>query len=331
VNGRVLKVPNFSYGSRVANAPPNFSYPAYLNINRTQDFAASLLKVLGDHTFKGGFYLNHSFKAENLGTQLGSVSFQQDAVGTNPFDTSFGFANAAIGAFSSYQQASKYTEISAVYNQIEGYVQDNWKVNQRLTLDYGLRFVHPDAVRDALNQESNFLPEKWVLGQAPRLYVAGCANGVYPCSGTNRQAMDPVTGAFLGPNTTLAIGSLVPSSGNKVNGLLNNFGDKAGWSYPKLKVGPRFGTAYDLTGTQKYVLRGSAGVFYDRASTSQYYQVANPPNVQNVTIRFGQLQTLKTSGLQVEGAPAMTVIKYHMNVPTSVQWNAGMQRHCRTH
>ena len=31
--------------------------------------------------------------------------------------------------------------------------------------------------------------------------------------------MNPVTGQFLGPNSTLAIGALVPNSGNPTNGL----------------------------------------------------------------------------------------------------------------
>ena len=46
------------------------------------------------------------------------------------------------------------------------------------------------AVRHA-GQASNFLPDKWSLGSAPTLYVAGCADGVYPCTGNNRQAMNP--------------------------------------------------------------------------------------------------------------------------------------------
>ena len=37
------------------------------------------------------------------------------------------------------------------------------------------------------------------LGAAPQLFVPGCANGVYPCSGNNRQAMNPANGQFLGP------------------------------------------------------------------------------------------------------------------------------------
>src|SRR5205085_8679615 len=141
------------WGGRVANAPPTLGFPGWLNINSTHDFAISLTKIVGRHTMKTGFYTTHSYKAEQVGAQaFGTINFQQDAVGTNPFDTSFGFANAAIGTFSAFTQAQKYVETNSVYNNTEWYVQDNWKANARLTLDYGLRFVHQQAQYDRLCQ-----------------------------------------------------------------------------------------------------------------------------------------------------------------------------------
>ena len=61
--------PVFNWGSRIGAAPPNQRYPGWLNINRTQDVAISMTKVAGRHTFKGGFYNNHSFKAQNTGVR----------------------------------------------------------------------------------------------------------------------------------------------------------------------------------------------------------------------------------------------------------------------
>src|SRR4029079_13409504 len=131
----------------------------------------SLTKVMGRHTMKTGFYNSHSLKRENsvhvAAASFGALTCQQDAVGTNPFDTSFGFANAAIGSFSSFSQASRYVEGTFTYNNTEGYVQDNWKVNNKLTLDYGVRMVHAQPQHDALLQSGNFLPDKWVQSQAP--------------------------------------------------------------------------------------------------------------------------------------------------------------------
>ncbi len=272
---QIWKVPSFSWGSRiVANnnnqgAPPNIIYPGFININTTQDFSISLTKVMGRHTPKMGFYITHSLKRENNvsgGDNFGSISFANDTAGVNAFDTSFGFANAAIGSFSSFTQASAYQEGTFKYNNIEGYIQDNWRVNNKLTLDYGVRFVHAQPQHDALLQSGNFLLDKFSIGAAPRLYVAGCANGQFPCTGTNRQAQNPITGAFLGPNSTLAIGTLVPNSGDLKNGLFQSGKEIADTTYkfPMLNVGPRFGMAYDLTGQQQFVLRGSTGLYFDR-------------------------------------------------------------------
>ena len=158
--GQPRRRPNNNQG-----APPNINFPGFLNINTTQDVVISLTKVKGSHTFKTGFYNSHSLKRENnvqgAADNFGTLSFANDTVGTNPFDTSFGFANAAIGSFSSYAQASRYVEGTFKYNNIEGYVQDNWKVNNQLTLDYGVRFVHAQPQHDSLLQSGNFLPDKW--------------------------------------------------------------------------------------------------------------------------------------------------------------------------
>ena len=84
--------------------------------------------------------------------------------------------------------------------------------------------------------------------------------------------------------------------------------------------------AYDLTGRQKMVLRGGAGLFFDRPSgNSIYSQVQNPPTYTSVTVRNAQLQTLASGGLTIAGAPALNVFEYAGNLPSSTQWNGGLQ------
>ena len=328
---RMAKVPTFGFGGRVANSPPTLGFPGWFNINSTHDFSVSLTKVKGRHTFKAGFYNTRSYKAEQTSNNaFGNINFQHDAVGTNPFDTSFGFANAAIGTFSSFLQAERYVETASIYNNREAYIQDNWKVTNRLTFDYGLRFVHQQAQYDTLRQASNFLPEEWSISQAPAMYVAGCANNVYPCSGTNRQAMNPLTGQFLGPNSTSAIGTLVPNTGNLTNGLFlpgeGPLPDRATFFAPTLAVGPRFGMAYDLTGEQRMVLRGGAGLYFDRpSSTTVSAGVNNPPTSRTITVQFGQLQNLGRGGLTTQGAPTLAGLQLKTKLPKSTQWNVGVQ------
>ena len=96
-------------------------------------------------------------------------------------------------------------------------MQDNWKVNGRLTLDYGMRFVHATPQYDKLGQGTNFLPDKWTVGSAPQFYRPGCAVTVAAgtaCPAASLQALNPVTGQLLGPNSSLAIGTIVQGSGN---------------------------------------------------------------------------------------------------------------------
>ena len=280
--------PIFNWGGRIGAAPPNQRYPGWLNINRTQDVAISLTKIAGRHTLKGGFYNNHSYKAQNVGAGgglsfQGTVNFGND--NNNPLDTGFGYANAATGIFTQYQQAEKFVEGSMIYNNTEFYIQDNWKVNNRLTLDYGMRFTRQQPQYDQFQQMSNFFPDEWNAAQTQALYVPGCSNGAATCTGNTLNAMNPRTGQVVLPpagsnNTQVLIGTPVPGSGNSLNGI-KQAGDGIsdyGYTWPTLVFGPRFGAAYDISGDQSLIIRGGAGLFYDRPDGNTVFSIpGNPP------------------------------------------------------
>src|SRR6185436_6351210 len=274
------------------------------------------------------YYYYNSVQRRGEGAFNGSISFTNDET-NNPFDTSFPFANAAIGTFQTYSQLSRWAEGSYTAINHEAYIQDNWKVTPSLTLDYGLRFVHQVPQYDAYLKAANFFPQDWVASQAPTLYVAGCANLQPTCTGTNRQAMNPLTGQFLGTNSTVAIGTLVPGTGNTTNGIKIPGQDiaKTHLVYPGLAVAPRVGAAWDLSGKQTFIVRGGAGLFFDRppASPNVYDTDQNPPFTRNVQLRYGKLQDLSTAGLQTEAPPTLTIWQYNMPLPSSTQWNVGTQ------
>jgi hypothetical protein len=341
---RINLPPAFGWGSRIQGTagvgalpgPPNQVFPGFLNINRTQDAAVSLTKVWAAHTIKAGFYNNHSFKAQNTGAGgvpnlgfQGYVNFGNDT--NNALDTGFGFANAATGVFTQYLQQSKLIEGSMIYNNTEFYLQDNWRVNSRLTLDYGVRFTRQQPQYDQFLQMSNFFPSQWSLATAPLLYLAGCNNGATVCSGNARNAVDPRTGQILtapgAANTAAAIGTVVPNSGNLNDGIRQAGDGIADTSYvwPKLVGGPRFGVAYDLTGSQTFVLRAGGGLFYDRPDGNTVFSIpGNPPISTSQDLRNGQLQTLG-SGLSTAGVPALIDFQYNAQVPSSWQWQGGVQ------
>lgn len=334
--------PIFGWGGRIGNvnqqpSPPNQRYPGWLNINRTNDMAISLTKVMGRHTVKGGFYNNHSFKAQNTGAGgIANLSFQGFVnfanSTTNALDTGFGFANAATGVFTQYLQASDFIEGQMIYDNREFYIQDNWKASNRLTLDYGVRFTNQGPQYDKFQQMSNFFPEQWNASQTQLLYVPGCSNGAATCSGNTLNAMDPRNGRILTApgalNTQAAIGTPIPGSGNPLNGIVRA-GDgiaKTGYRWPALVVGPRFGVAYDLTGTQTTVIRGGAGLFYDRPDGNTVFSIpGNPPIATARDLRNGQLQTLG-QGLEPAPVPSLVTFQYDAKVPAQWQWQVGLQR-----
>ena len=328
---RVHAAPEFSWGNRIPGGdegPPNFLGPFsnFILDTRNRTWNGSVTKVAGSHTLKGGYFYFRSLQRRGQGDMMGAINFGNDT--NNPLDTGFGFANAALGVFSSYGQQSRWGEGAYLAINHEFYVQDNWKVKSNVTLDYGVRFVYMKPQHDAYLKSSNFLPEKWQASQAPVLYVPGCANGVYPCSGSNRQAMNPTTGQFLGPNSALAIGTLVPNTGNLMNGLFASGQGITETNYTSdgLKPAPRIGAAWDVRGDQKFVVRGSVGLFFDRPSANTVYNtVNNPPFSRNVTVRYGQLQNLGTAGLTTEAPPSLTVWNYYSGYPSSTQWNSGFQ------
>jgi hypothetical protein len=336
--------PAFGWGNRIQGTagvgalpgPPNQLFPGFLNINRTQDVAISLTKLWGAHTSKAGFYNNHSYKAQNTGAGgvanlgfQGYVNFGNDT--NNALDTGFGFANAAVGVFTQYLQQSKLIEGSMIYNNTEFYLQDNWKVNSRLTLDYGIRFTRQQPQYDQFLQMSNFFADQWSKGAAPRLYVSGCNNGAIVCTGNARNAVDPRTGQILtapgAANTAAAIGTVIPNSGNLTNGVKQAGDGIADTSYlwPKLVAAPRFGMAYDLMGNQRLILRGGGGLFFDRPDGNTVFSIpGNPPISTSQDLRNGQLQTLGT-GLSTVGVPALITFQYDAKVPASWQWQGGVQ------
>ncbi len=332
-NGRVVLAPSFLWGGRVANSPPSLIYPTFLCMQNTKDLAISITKVWGSHTFKVGYQSQDSLKLQNLGTVTqgalpfeGRVSFQNDS--NNPLDTGFPFSNAAVGVFQNFQQQNQLYEGDYRYYNKDFFIQDNWRVGPKLTLDVGMRFTHHGPQYDIKQQASNFFPDQWSSANAPLLYLPGCSTAGGTCPAANRVAIDPRTNQSLGPGSSFAIGTIVPNTGVITNGIIQAGKGIAKENYVEdsLVFGPRIGAAYDVSGTQNLVIRGSFGVFYDRPQGDAIFgQIGNPPTGQGSTVINSTLQSVASGVAALQPPPVLLIHEYDAEIGAATQWNAGIQ------
>jgi hypothetical protein len=327
-------VPWFQFrGGRTANAGQyQTDRGPFTNENITHDVIANLTKVWGSHASKVGFYFQHSFKPQSIFAAFNSeIIFNDNA--SNPFDTGYGYANAATGVFTTYRQASKFAIPEWRYKNYEFYAQDNWKPNSRLTLDYGVRFYHLTPQWDTTLQASNFLPDRFDPSAAARLFTPVCI-GTSPCANTpNRRGMDPALIA-AGVTPTMAntveerlIGRLTPGS-NRFNGAF-----QAGQGIEEelqdgsaFRVSPRLGVVYDLTGRGVTIMRGGFGIFYDRPQGNMVFDmIANAPGVLVSELQFGRLQDLSSATGDPFPTLSLNPTAHDFKPPRVNQWNAGIQ------
>ena len=103
-------------------------------------FVDNISKVMGAQNFKAGFYFEHTGKFQVGGTNpRGAFNFSPTT--TNPIDSGDGYSNALLGVLNTYSEGNQRVNGDWIFNNLESYVQDNWRVNKRLTVDLGMRRV----------------------------------------------------------------------------------------------------------------------------------------------------------------------------------------------
>src|SRR5207248_9102174 len=125
-------------------------------------------------------------------------------------------ADAVLGNFYTYTEAGSFRQGWYRFSQIEPYVQDDWKITSRLTLNLGLRWSYMQPQYSGLQNTTTFLPQYYDPKKAPEIVPS--TGAIVPGSG------DPYNGLALGgsgfPKT--AEGRVPVTSDPAVRALFHN-------------------------------------------------------------------------------------------------------------
>ena len=145
------------------------------------------------------------------------------------------------------------------HQSYEPYVQDDWKVNRRLTLNLGVRYYYYTSEHDIQNPttDADFYPSLYNPAQQAQLDVNG----------------NIIAGS--GYNYTMYGNGLVQCGSSGIPKGCRSIGRNT-WS-------PRIGFALDPTGSGKTSIRGGYGLFYDigAGENSDEDGEGNPPSYFN--------------------------------------------------
>jgi hypothetical protein len=320
-------IPNFTYG--LGGSSPFTSFTGIPSAQGTplSNWSDNLTMLAGDHSLKFGIFIETGQKdiSANLPVS-GAFDFSQDS--GNPGDTGYAYANALLGNFRTYQQASKYLYNFFKYSNVEWYAQDTWKITSNFTLNYGMRFTIMQPWYEENNRISSFVPSLYDPAKKVVLYRPACVAGVTVCpSGPNRKAINPLTGELLPASY---IGKIVPGVGDINNGMV-----QAGQSgYPKgiidsrgIQWGPRIGIAWQPFGAgSKSVIRAGGGVFYERLwSGIAFFSGNNPPMARTVQSLYGNVSTY-ASGQGINSPVGVFGLSKDGKVPTTYNYNLSIQQ-----
>jgi hypothetical protein len=326
-------IPSLAFGGIASvSAPVNTSvFGTFDQRFVINNFIDNLTKVKGKHTLKFGFYYQRASNASNSQNHVQSdIDFANNS--SNPLNTNYPFANATLGVYNSYTQASSKVKQSYFYQDISWYVQDTWRVNSRLTLDLGMRFSYFEPYHNIVGPESFFNPSLFDPSKAQRLYRPICIGASTCAAGqTTYRAIDPLITApptLANTQAGFLVGKLIPSSGDITNGLglTTNGYPPGGIDAPALLPQPRLGFAWNITGSGKTVIRGGVGSAYDRyRSDVTGNAAANPPYVFNPTLNFGYLQEIQPGGSGALSPSAITGTSQDGNFPVVYSYSIGVQ------
>ncbi len=291
----------------------------------------SLTWIKGTHTMKFGFYFERSGENDNdeinvnacptcTNNQNGQFLFTDSRSGFPSTGNAIG--NVALGLFDSYSELGQRAYTVFRGSSYEPYAQDSWKINSKLTLNYGARYTVIVPYQALWRNMAVF---------DPTLYNPATAVSVIP----------------TGPNA----GQVVPGSGDRYDGIVipgNGFPSSAkgrfpeatdpqytylfrGGKYPAYysniqwgQIQPRLGIAWQFN--PKTVIRAGGGEFFTRLGVSDsIFLGGNPPFQPTANVSFGSADNPGGKSTNLLPLTVTTQSRQFKN-PSAWDWNFTVER-----
>jgi hypothetical protein len=342
VPGIVVGGSNAAYGGNGFAVDPG--YLPWHHTNPTYSFRDDLSKVIGKHTLQSGVQVVFAQRNElnqavgaNTGDLQGLLSFSNISSFNS---TGNAFADFLLarpngnGGIKTFQQDSAQYNYYQRYTVIEPYVQDDWRMTPKITVNLGLRLSLFGLWHEKYNNVYNWVPSAFNKTLAANTSV------------------DPFTGVLLdGPPSVCELPGAdcnpIPLNLNNLDPRITNGLVKCGtngvpdgcMNGKYVNPAPRIGVAWDPRGDGKTSVRAGYGIFFhhglgNEANTGSLEGSA--PNVLNMTQNKpftwecigGVGQGCAASGaypLNVTAVPTQAVWPYVQ------QWNLSVQHEVSTH
>ena len=270
------------------------------NANPTYTFRDQIAKIWGSHNIYVGFYLAVAQKNEQNGAETqGYLQFSN----SSPITTGNAWADFLVGRISSFSQNNAQTKYYYRDKVFEPYIQDDWHVTKKLTLNLGMRMSGFGGYSEKYKQFYNFYPSHYDPAQAPQIDITGSITGVQ--------------------------GDLVPGVGNPYNGEVacgTNGTPNTCYKGHFLNWAPRFGFAFDPYGNGRWAIRGGYGLFYEHLNGNEGISglEGQPPGILNPT-QYNVVGYTNIGGGGLSGTTGITTYTDQMRWPYMQQWHIDVQ------